>query len=176
MPKSLGERFRATRASSLTDDDGLVFAVYRKRVKLGDSLMITRLKTSPGRAQVLNLHVSGGLLNVNGVAASAISLNSDTCPETISVVVESAEPDRQALADPPAADSLELEIWNGWVVDDVEHAWVGDAGIRLGATNPLTLECSDGLASGDFDDLIVEIEISPTGSASQSTNPADEEE
>ncbi|MEE9415987.1 MAG: hypothetical protein V3V01_11935 [Acidimicrobiales bacterium] len=158
-PESLSERFRAERVSSLSSEEGLVFSVYRKRVRVGDNLTITRLKTSTERVQILNLHVVGALLCVNGVAASAISLRTDTCPEQLSIAVEPAHTGPNQDQGPDQA-WFDVEIWNGWVVDSIEHAWVGDAGIRLAAANPLTLECSDGIADGDFDDLVVEILIS----------------
>lgn len=61
-----------------------------------------------------------------------------------------------------------LRFWNSWVIDGVEHAWTGNAGViieeldaPIGCDLRQRLWCSDGLGEMDFGDLVAVITIGP---------------
>ncbi len=62
---------------------------------------------------------------------------------------------------PNASGAVDIICWNTWFVDDIEHAWIGEAGMRLAGADPIRLECNDGLGDTDFGDLVVELRITP---------------
>ena len=154
---SLSERFRSRRSTSMVVDGEVVFSVYRKRVQIGDTLRVERVSCSPDREQSINLSCNRALLRINGIAASAVALRSSRCPEAVEIVVEPFTSD----IGPDASGPVDIVCWNSWFVDEIEHAWVGEAGMRLGGTEPIRLECSDGLGDADFDDLVVDIITEP---------------
>ncbi len=153
---SLSERFRSRRSSSLVVAGEVVFSVYRKRVQIGQTLRVERITCSPHREQSLNLSCSGALLETNGISASGMMLRSSRCPESVDIHVTPIESD----IGPNASGAVDVLCWNSWFVDDIEHAWIGEAGIRLGGTEPIRLECNDGLGETEFGDLVVDLTIS----------------
>lgn len=92
---------------------------------------------------------------MNGISASALALRSTKCPEIIEIVVEPIASD----IGPDASGAVDVICWNSWIVDDIEHAWIGEAGMRLGGTEPIRLECNDGLGETEFNDLVVELTV-----------------
>ncbi len=113
---------------------------------------------STERNQILNLLVEPDVeLVVNGISASAIALHTDRAPAEVDVLVRSNTTDAN---DVDASNGVvEVAIWNGWTADEIDQGWLGEAGIRVGGTDPLILQCRDGFGTADFADLVVHIEI-----------------
>lgn len=136
----------------------MVFSVYRKRVQIGETIRIDRIASSSEREQSLNLSCEGALLRVNGIAVSAVALRSTKCPESIEIAVEPITSD----IGPDASGAVDVICWNSWIVAEIEHAWIGEAGMRLGGTEPIRLECNDGLGDTNFNDLVIEMTVGAT--------------
>ncbi len=99
-------------------------------------LRIERLHASDERPQALRL-AAAVALEVNGRRATDIVLRAATAPRVVDVVVL-------------AVDPTVVYVWNTWMVDGIEHAWLGDAGMRidtdLTAADPVVrLSCRDGV-------------------------------
>ena len=87
----------------------------------------------------------------NGRRTRELVLWSTTAPSSVDVVVE-------------APGDTFVHLWNTWLDDGIEHAWLADAGMLvttdLTGVNPsLQLSCSDGFAPASFDDLALSVEI-----------------
>ena len=59
-----------------------------------------------------------------------------------------------------------LQLWNGWSIDGIGHAWMGNSGIVVEDLEPPTganlrfrLWCSDGLGDPTFDDFVALITV-----------------
>ncbi len=158
MAGSRTERLRSRRATAGSERGSLVFSMYRYQAFCGDTLTVSWVRSTRRREQRLHLATDQALLRVNGIAASAVVLRAHVGPQHIDVSVVSPTHDTNRTAPAPdGASPIEIVLWNSWVVEGVEHAWVGDAGMRLEGVDPLRLACNDGFADTDFGDLIVEI-------------------
>ena len=143
--KTLAERFG--RDEDLLQVDGReVRSLVRVPVTGGSRVTVTRLTATRARPQAVVLGVDHGEIAVHGVAASTVSLWSTTAPREVTLTVPK--------------NATQLELWNAWLIDGVEHAWVGNAGLVLQkAGDTITMQCSDGLGNADFTDLVVQVVI-----------------
>ena len=104
------------------------------------------------RPQGLKLGVDSGELEVNGCRAPVVVLWPSRCPPEVEMIVH-------------GPDASMLDAWNCWSLGGVETAWIGNAGIVTRtltapeARMAVTLRCSDGVGSADFDDLEIEVVI-----------------
>ena len=60
-----------------------------------------------------------------------------------------------------ANEPTTLHLWNVWRDDDVEHGWLGWAGLVCAEEDDgrWTLSCSDGHPPADFTDLVVDVSV-----------------
>lgn len=111
-------------------------------------LHIHRLKSKKTEIQGLKIKVIKGLLDVNDVKATEVVLWADTSPDMVDIIIRSK-------------DGCRVKIWNIWKTDDLQSAWIGNAGMLVETKGPtILLSCSDGIGEINFTDLVVRIESS----------------
>ena len=142
---TLEAAFRSGNGRRIKHDDQIVHSYLQLGVKEGDHLQVTRLSSSPLRAQALKIAVDKGNLRANGVLMSEAAIWSHTAPEVATLEVVG----RRARS---------IDIWNSWSFDSVDSSWLGNAGILVDGDGPTyRLRCSDGLGDASFDDLVVDL-------------------
>ncbi len=147
---SLADRFRAARATRVDLDHQQVHSVYPIPMSGASALNVRRRQVSAARPQALRLAAAADLV-ANGHRSRELVLRSSTLPSRADILVD-------------AADATIVYVWNTWMVDQTEHAWLGNAGMLvdtdLTGPNPVVrLRCSDGVGPTDFSDLCIDIEI-----------------
>lgn len=151
MTDTLSHAFRAGNRRTTTWQGHTVYSYVTLSVSEGARVHLTRIASSPVRAQALKVCVDRGDLRANGVLASPIAIWSHTAPETATLEVVG----RRARS---------IDVWNAWSLDGVDSAWLGHAGMLIeGDGHEYTLRCSDGLDSVSFTDLVVQVEIESRG-------------
>ncbi len=119
------------------------------------SCITVELVAAEGRLpQGLRLKVRGGSLLVNGVTLSDAVIWEDTAPDIVEVNVRWGR---------GAARSLRAS--NVWCVGEVQHAWTGNAGMRVSqlGESEIELRCSDGEGPADFTNLVVRLTVEQSG-------------
>jgi hypothetical protein len=152
-PSTLAERFQDARAAVVEVDGAPVHSVFALPVAGRTTLRITREAATPLRPQTLRL-AAAVPLEANGRRATDLALRSTTAPEVVDVVVD-------------AVDDTVVYLWNTWTTDGIEHAWLGNAGMRIeadltGAEPVVRVACSDGVGPATFDDLVVAVALLPS--------------
>src|SRR5262249_34485511 len=120
---------------------------YKRRIQAGDRFTIEFLSWTSELVQGLTLRTKRGLLEVNDVESSVISLWMDTAPAVVDV--ECLTSGRDGL----------LMVSNRWVrPDGVKDEWTNNAGMLVeDSGNRVLLHCSNGYGEPDFDNLVVEL-------------------
>jgi len=144
---SLAAAFRSGNGRKTKWQGDVVHSLLQLSVKDGDTIEITRLESSPSRAQALKVAADKGSLRANGVVVSPIAIWTHTSPEQVTLEVVGRK-------------TRSVDIWNSWSFDGVDSSWLGSAGMIVESTdNVHTVRCSDGLGEPTFDDLVVKIVI-----------------
>lgn len=146
MTKALSDVFASARAPRIDWEGEHVYAIY-EMTPAPQRLTVELLNATSSPVQGLSVKVTGGTLEVDGVAAPEMLLWHDTVPGKVVVRVKS---DR--------GKKVSLKIWNIWRGTvggvGVTQAWLGNAGMRVYHDGEeLLLRCSDGEGPIDFDDL-----------------------
>lgn len=147
MTETLSSIFQRTRGAPIQVAERLVYPIFQKKIKAGQSSFLARrLKSSMQPVSGLRLKAVKGELEVNDQRHSEIILWADTSPESVYFSVLSKT-------------GCELKIWNVWRVNDTAQAWVGNAGMVISEEGRITnLECSGGTEAVDFSTLVFQIE------------------
>ena len=144
---SLAGAFRSGNGRKTKWQGNTVHSLFQLSVKEGDTVEITRLSSSPTRAQALKVAADKGSLRANGVVVSPIAIWTHTSPERVTLEVVGRR-------------TRSIDIWNSWSYDGVDSSWLGSAGMLVESIDDVhRLRCSDGLGEPTFDDLIVEIVV-----------------
>lgn len=157
MTAPFAEQLARSRSTSIEIGGELLFSVVDHTLDAPLTVVVTRLRCCPDRAQGLVIDGGSARLTVGMVNATRLTLWSDTAPEKVAVDVREHGP-------------VTLKMWNTWRDGSVAHAWVGWAAIkREEDESSLILSCNDGHESGGFDDLVVAVETSDHGSGTFTT-------
>lgn len=144
---TIADLFEAADTDTVNHRGRVVRAIVRLPVHDGTIVTVERLDVSENRPQALKVAVNHGVLECNGQRAPVMALWSDTSPERVELVVE--------------GDATTLEIWNAWLFGGMDSSWTGNAGIVTKAVEDgQTLQCSDGVGSVSFSDLVVRVATS----------------
>lgn len=152
MTEDLSDRFAEERATRIYVDGPVDSIVDLPETT---SRLTVKLVAAEGRLpQGLRLKVRGGSLIVNGVTLSDAVIWEDTAPDIVELRVRWGR---------GAARSL--RAWNVWRVGEVQHAWTGNAGMRVSQVGEgeMELRCSDGEGDADFTNLIVLLTVQQSG-------------
>ncbi len=128
-----GDRFLADQVDHIEIDGQTVHSAVVFELTEVTKITAKRVAHNGQRPEGLVLE-SSTPIEVAGVKAKRIALWSDTAPEVVELT----------------ASAGRLMIWNVWRDDEIEHAWVGWAGIRrtdhedTPGEDRITLHCSDG--------------------------------
>ncbi len=137
--------------SSVVDHHGRrVHRVFALPIAHATRLHVSRLHAHPTRPQALRLAAAVDL-EVNGHRAPEMVLWTATAPAATDVIVH-------------AIDPTVIYVWNMWIVDGIEHAWLGESGMLVdtdltGAEPVVRLWCRDAPGSDAFDDLVVALTL-----------------
>ncbi len=147
MEKSFNARFADSKGEPIPYEGWTIHITYKRKIQAGDRFAVEFLSWTPERVQGVNLRTKHGLLEVNEVQSSAISLWVDSAPPLVEVV---------CVKDP--GDGL-VVVSNQWRRSDgVEDEWTNNAGMIVDdSDNRVVLRCSDGIGEPNFDDLMVEL-------------------
>lgn len=139
------DRFTAEEVDELEIDGQVVRSVITLDLAQTTKVTVSRRLTSPHRTQGVVLDSSDRLL-VGEVASKRLVLWSDTAPELVDV----------------EASAGRLSVWNVWR-DEIDQAWVGWSGIRLGPAEEagIILRCSDGHPPGNTVDIELALGFDP---------------
>lgn len=111
-------------------------------------LTIRFLSAKPQPPQGLRVKVRGGTFDVESTVADDLILWQDTAPSEVRIRIAWK-----------SKESRSLRVWNAWRVNDVTQAWLGNAGMRVTASEGGLIEfrCSDGEGDPNFDDLVAQV-------------------
>lgn len=124
-----------------------IYSYLRFSINPGDTLRLTRQRSSPSRAQALKLALDKGELRANGVLMETAAVWSHSAPSEVTLEVVG----RRARS---------IDIWNAWSLAGVESSWIGNSAMTVtseGASH--IIACSDGVGDVDFDDLVVRLDL-----------------
>ena len=116
MSTSLAAAFRSGNGRKTKWQGDVVHSLLQLSVKDGDTIEITRLESSPTRAQALKVAADKGSLRANGVVVSPIAIWTHTSPEQVTLEVVGRK-------------TRSVDIWNSWSFDGVDSSWLGSAGM-----------------------------------------------
>lgn len=124
-----------------------IYSYLRFSINHGDTLRLTRLKSSPGRAQALKLELDKGELRANGVLMETAAVWSHSSPSEVTLEVVGKR-------------ARSIDIWNAWSLGGVETSWIGNSAMTVNSEG-LThvLGCSDGVGPVNFDDLVMQLDL-----------------
>lgn len=124
-----------------------IYSYLRFSINPGDTLRLTRQRSSPTRAQALKLELDKGELRANGVLMHTAAIWSHSAPSEVTLEVVG----RRAKS---------IDIWNAWSLGGVESAWLGNSAMTVTTEGTShIISCSDGVGSVDFDDLVVQLDL-----------------
>lgn len=147
MAKSLNALFAEANGEPIVLAGQTIHIAYKRRIRAGHRFTVEFLSWSLDRPEGVNLRTKGGVLKVNEVRSSAISLWVDSSPSLVEVVCVKAPRDGLLL------------VSNHWRrPDGVDDEWTNNAGIIVEESDDsVVLRCSDGIGPPKFDDLVVEL-------------------
>ena len=149
METSLNARFAAAKGEPIVFEGQMIHIAYKRRIRAGDRFVVEFLSWTSARAQGVNLRTKDGLLEVNKVRSSAISLWVDTAPPHVKVL---------CLKEPRDGVMMVSNQWRR--PDGVEDEWTNNAAMIVDESNDrVVLRCSDGIGQPSFDDLVVELQF-----------------
>lgn len=149
--KTIADLLEGAGSDTVTVRGRIVRAVVRVPVQAGSTIQVIRRGVGAPRPQGLKLSLNDGELECNGILSPAMTIWSHTAPEETSVVVRG---ERAAT----------MDVWNCWLLGEVDSAWIGNAGIVAQATDRgHLLRCSDGVGEPSFSDLVVELVVRRPG-------------
>ena len=147
MTTSLAAAFRSGNGRKVKWQGNVVFSMVQLAVKEGDVIDITRVSSSPTRAQALKVAVDKGNVRANGVLVPTAAIWTHTSPEVASLQIVG----RRARS---------VDIWNSWSFDGVDSSWLGSAGMLVSSDgDEHEFRCSDGVGDATFDDLVVRVHV-----------------
>lgn len=151
MNRPLAELFAAANGGPINVEGQQVFNIYRRSVKIGQSVSIQILEHAAKPVQGLRLKIVGGTLLVNGQELEDVVLWLDTAPADVEL----------ACCISKSSTHGELRIWNCWRSDTgTTQAWIGNAGIIVDEEmDGATLRCSSGTGPFDPTQLTVNIQL-----------------
>lgn len=133
-------------------DSTKIYSYLRLSINPGDTIRLTRQKSSPSRAQALKLALDKGELRANGVLMETAAVWSHSSPTEVTLEVVG----RRARS---------IDIWNSWSLAGVESSWIGNAAMTVTSEGlSHIISCSDGVGGVDFDDLVVRVDLASSPS------------
>jgi hypothetical protein len=145
--KTIADLLEAAGSDTVTVRGRIVRAVVRVPVQEGSTLHIIRRGVGAPRPQGLKLALNDGELEANGILSPAMTMWSHTAPAETTLKVR-------------GAGAATMDVWNSWLLGEVDSAWIGNAGIVAQATDRgHLLRCSDGVGEPSFGDLVVELVV-----------------
>lgn len=136
-----GDHRKATWQSST------IYSYVRFSINPGDAIRLTRVTSSPSRAQALKLELDKGELRANGVLMETAAVWSHSSPSEVTLEVVGKR-------------ARSIDIWNAWSLGGVETSWLGNSAMTVtseGSTH--VLSCSDGVGPVNFDDLVIKLDL-----------------
>jgi hypothetical protein len=146
--QTLAERFIAASGAALDMDGSTVINMYRRRVALGQKVVVRVHPAMSRPVQGLRIKLSDGTIHINGQVLKEVVVWFDTSPLEF-----------EFSCHPKKDSTSELRIWNCWRdTGGASQAWVGNAGIIVEESERGTvLHCSTG--TGKFDPGQLEVEL-----------------
>lgn len=147
--ETLSAQFQREQGRPLNYCGNIVLPIFKKDLNQElVSLVITRLSSLRKPEQGIRIKVERGEIHLEGKNYKEIILWEDSSPDSVEMTVISK-------------GKSQLKIWNVWRVDSLVNAWVGNAGMVINemATQSLEFQCSDGVGSVDFSNLVFVIRI-----------------
>jgi len=145
--KALSRHFARGDHRKATWNSHTIYSYLRFSINPGDTLRLTRRRSSPTRAQALKLQLDKGELRANGVLMETAAIWTHSAPSEVTLEVVG----RRAKS---------IDIWNAWSLSGVESSWLGNSAMRVtseGATH--IISCSDGVGDVNFDDLVIQLDL-----------------
>lgn len=149
VPKTLAERFAATRGAPQTVDGTLVHSIYRRSVDQGTALTLRWIHAAQTPRQGIRIKLDRGTVVVSGQTLKDVVLWADTSPGHVQIICETGK-----------RPSGELRVWNCWMDEQgVMQAWIGDAGMVVEDSTGarVRIKCSDGTHRFAPSDLVFEL-------------------
>jgi len=139
----------AEQQTNQIDWEGPLYSLYELPTDTAE-MTIRFVAATAHPAQGLRLKVRGGTFEIDSTTADDVVLWQDTAPNEVRVLIKWKP-----------KGSRSLRIWNAWRVKEVTQAWLGNAGMRVTASEDgsLVFHCSDGEGDPDFDDLVAEVAL-----------------
>jgi hypothetical protein len=155
MPqKTFGELFMASRGKPIAYRDLTVHAAHELVLTSNAVLIVRFVRSNSGVRQALRLASKDVEMDFDGQLLKDAVLWTDTAPPAF----------RVGLA--PKKQLGTVLAWNAWMRDGCMDAWIGNGGMLIEKTaDGFRLRCSDGVGEPDFDDLVVDLAIRPSGTA-----------
>jgi len=144
---TLAERFMANDGKAVDVDGRVVINMYRRRVALGQRILIGTSSTINSPVQGFKVKLTDGVVRINDQALKEAVIWLDSAPPEFFITCEPKKPES------------ELRIWNCWRAENgVTQAWIGNAGIVAEETNDqVFLHCSTGLQEFNPDQLTISL-------------------
>lgn len=148
--ETLSARFQREQGKPIVYNGNIVQPIFKQELTEGVvGLSIERLVALENPEQGVRIKVEKGEIELEGRSYNEIILWGSTSPPIVKIKVISK-------------GRSQLKIWNVWRTDGLVNAWVGNAGmtVREISNRYIKFECSDGVGTVDFSDLVFEIRLS----------------
>jgi hypothetical protein len=146
MSVTLSELFLTSEGQPVNYDGGLVYSMFEIPIEAGFHRWEFRLiKTSHSLVSGMNFQCKNGILEVEGIKTGQMTLWTDTSPKSVKFNLRSKK-------------NCVLKLWNKWRYENVNHAWLGNSGMRVQTSKfCYRFECSQGFGEVDFSAFITEL-------------------
>jgi hypothetical protein len=146
MSVTLSELFRTSEGRPVIYDGGLVYSMFEIPVEAGlHRCEFHRTKTSRSLVSGMNFKCKNGILEIESIKTAQMTLWADTSPIIMKFSLHSKK-------------NCVLTLWNKWRYENVNHAWLGNSGMRVQSSKfRYHFECSQGFGEVDFSAFITEL-------------------
>lgn len=147
--ETLSAQFQRAQGKPINYCGNVVLPIFKKDLNQElVTLVIKRLSSLRKPEQGIRIKVEKGEIHLDGKKYKEIILWEDNSPDSVEITVTSK-------------GKSQLKIWNVWRVDALVNAWVGNAGMVINeiADQSIMFQCSDGVGSVDFSNLVFVVNV-----------------
>jgi hypothetical protein len=145
MTLTLSKLFENSKGKPVNYEGDLIHGIFIIDIKIGvQKCEFRRIRGSSKDISGMHFKCVGGSIEVNGIQTSQMTLWADTSPEAMQFNVH-------------AKKKCFLKIWNKWRYENVQHAWLGNSGMKIRSKDSsFIFECSQGFGEVDFSAFVAE--------------------